>query len=387
MKKKINIIYLLGTFVVGGTQTQILETLRRLDRERFDARVAGFGQDGILREQLDALGIPVTMFDFTGIDGRMHLSSYAQLYRFLSELVRYFRREQPDIVQTFLFWPNIYGSIAAKLAGVPVIITGRRGLSERNMLRWYYRWLLAVSNMLATVVVANAEAVKDHSLSHEYGLRATKIRVLYNGFDCKRYQIKIDTRHKKQALGIAPDVPVIGVVSNLLPCKGLEDVIDAAARVAQTVPKAVWLFIGRDDGLQAQLSERARLAGISEAVRFLSQRSDVPELLAILDILVSASHSEGLPNCVLEGMAAGKAIVATRVGGTAELIENGRSGYIVPKANPVEMAHAVERLLRDRTLREKFGQQARQEAENRFEFARILSQIESFYEEFSGEHA
>ena len=119
-------------------------------------------------------------------------------------------------------------------------------------------------------------------------------------------------------------------------------------------------------------------------MRFLGQRDDVPELLASLDILVSSSHSEGLPNCVLEGMAAGKAIVATRVGGTAELIENGRNGYLIPKAAPTEMAQAVERLLSAPLLREEFGRQASQDAETQFGFERIIRQIEALYDEFSG---
>ncbi|GAK51914.1 glycosyl transferase, group 1 [Candidatus Moduliflexus flocculans] len=384
MKKKIKIVYLLGSFDIGGTETQILETLRRLDRDRFELRVAGFGKDGVLRRQLESLGIFVTMFEFFGLNTKTRISSYWHLAKFLTSLIFYIRREQPDIVQTFLFWANIYGSIAAKLARVPVIITGRRGLSERDILRPYYRWLLALSNRWATLILSNSEAAKQHSLLHESGITADKIFVLRNGIDYRRYQVTVDRQNKRQELNISPDAPVIGIVSNLRPYKGLQDAIEAAMYVYRSFPDVVWLFIGRDDGLQADFAGLADRLGVGHVVRFLGQRNDVPELLATLDILVSSSHSEGLPNAVLEGMAAGKAIVATRAGGTIELIDNERSGLLIPERDPIAIAQAVERLLRDQRLREQFGQYARQEAESRFSIGRLISQTETLYNEVCG---
>ncbi len=304
----------------------------------------------------------------------------------MSGLIAYLRQEQPDIVQTYLFWANIYGCIAAKFAGTPVIITGRRGLSEQDILRPYYRWLLALSNRWATIVLTNSEAVKQHSLTHESGISAEKIRVVHNGVDCQRYRAAVDVQEKKRALGISPDAPIIGIVSNLRDCKGLEDAVEAAALVSRTFPSAVWLFIGRDDGLLPELTEQARRLGVLQAVRFLGQRDDVPELLAMMDMLLSSSHSEGLSNSILEGMAAGKAIIATHVGGAAELIEDGQTGVLIPDRNSAAMAHEIERLLRDPALREQFGDRARKKAQGQFSFEQMVRRVESLYDELCGKY-
>ena len=379
--EKIKIVFVLGKLDTGGTEKQFMELIRRLNRRRFEPKILAFPCDGKLRQEIETLDIPLTCLGFSGLRGRFHPKAYLQLYLLLRSMWRYLRHEKPHIVQSFLFWANIYGCIAAKIAGIKIIITGRRGIVEERGMKRHYRLLRELSNRWATLILTNSHFIRKHCLGHEGNLSDKKIDVIYNGIDANRYNVSVQ-KHKeiKQALNIAPEHSVIGILGNLRPCKGHRDFVIAASYILQDHPGSTFVMVGRDGSIQSSLEALTRELGIHEKVLFLGEREDIPELLSALDVLVSASLTESLPNAILEGMAAGKAIVATHVGGTSELIDHEQTGLLVPPEKPQELASAVVRLLNNQELREHLGEQARLKAARFFPVEKMVRQTESCYE-------
>ncbi len=381
-KNKTKIVFVLTTCDIGGTERQFIELVGRLDRTRFDLRVLAFSENGKLRAEIDALRIPFTSLEYSGIKGKFHLGSYLRLYKLIRKMVRYFHQEKPDIVQSYLFWGNVYGGIAAKIAGVPCIITQRRGfLEERYLKKWYCRWLLGLSNRWTTKIIANSNIVKQHCLQEEKCVTDKKVQVIYNGIELKQYVVNIDLTEKKKTFGIPDNVRIVGIIANLIPYKGHQDFLNAAARVLHVFPHTTFLLIGRDHhGSRSDLEQIAEQLHIRQSVIFTGVRDDIPELLAILDVQVSPSLTESLSNAILEGMAAAKPVVATHVGGNVELIIHEETGLLVPPGNPDSLAAAIMRLLGDEELRLHLGRAGRKRVAEMFQMERMLEQTEAFYE-------
>ncbi len=383
--EKIKIVFILGTLDIGGAERQFLEMIQRLNPQRFTFRVLSFCTHGKLREEIELLHIPLTSLDFQGSKGLFSPLSYLRLYKLLRGMFRYLTHEKPHIVQSYLDWANIWGTIAARLSGVPVIITGRRVTMDSEYMafshemRWYSRWLLNLTNRWATAIVANSEIVRRDCLRREKYITPEKIRVIYNSVDLKRYSEKRACEAKKHDLGIPDNMHVVGMVANLHPRKGYSDFLYAASRVLQTYPDTLFLLVGRDDGMKRKLDALAKNLQISSSVLFLGERDDVPELLALFDVQVASSYAEGLSNAILEGMATGNPVVATDVGGNPELIVDGETGFLVPPGTPDRLAEKIIHLLKDPTLRGMIGKTARKRVGNLFTIERMMESIETLY--------
>jgi glycosyltransferase involved in cell wall biosynthesis len=293
-------------------------------------------------------------------------------------MTQYFSREKPHIVQSYLYWANIYGSLAAKIARVPVIMTGRRDTMEECR-RFSRRWLQNFSNLWVTAVVTNSQNVKDHCLHRERFLHSSKIQVIYNGIEVNRYRVDSHLTEKKTVLQVPADAPVVGIIARLHPRKGHRDFLRAAACVLYTCPQPVFLIVGQDQGIQSELQTLAYELGISRSVIFTGDREDIPEILALLDVLVCASYIEGLSNAILEGMAAGKPVIATNVAGNPELVVHEQTGLLVPPGNPECLAAGILRLLENPGLRERFGEAGRERAAALFQMDQMIQRTEELY--------
>ena len=389
---KIKIVFLLGAFDMGGTERQFLETIRRLDRSRFEIKVLSFRSYGSVRKKLEALHVPLTCLDFQNTRGQLHPVSYIRLFHLNWKIVRYLQQEKPHIVQSYLFWPNIHGCIAAKIAGVPVIITGRRAtmapeyMKFRDYTRRHYRWLQNVTNRWVTMIVANSHIVKQHCLQREKFVTNEKVRVIYNGIDVSNYTIGNDTGLKRKELHLPDDVAIVGVVASLHPRKGHRDFLHAAKIVLQTHPRTRFLVVGRDDGMRSQLEAFVEELGIRSSVVFTGERDDIPELLPLFDVQVSPSYIEGLSNAILEGMASGNAIVATAAGGNSELVIHEQTGLLIPTEAPKKLSEAIIRLLKNPALRTQLGTAGRQRVEQLFDMQHMIRQTEDLYLELTGNY-
>lgn len=382
MPERIKILYLIGTLRIGGAERQIVEVATRLDREHFDPRLYSISAGGPLETILRQHALEYTAFDAVAGKSPIPAGVYG---RKLFALLRYMQRERPMILHSYMHTPSIYGRICAVLTRVPVVITSRRSLEKFKDRQPYYHLLERVLNRYSTQILVNSEAVRQQVLRHERR-SASKLQVVYNGVDTQRYtpitgplELFPHLLHQKQNWGIPESAPVIGMVANLHLYKGYQDFLLAAANVHQQFPSAYFVCVGEDRKILPELETLSRELGIREHVVFAGRLTNIPEVLQVFDIQVSASHQEGFSNAILEGMATGNPIVATAVGGTPEAIEDGVCGILIPPYQPEALACAILRLLRNRELAEQLGQHARQRVEARFSMPKMMMTLEALY--------
>ena len=268
--KKIKIVFVLGTLDIGGAETQILELLQRLNRKRFEPYVVAFRTQGELRKQIEARHIPFMGLGFSAPKGRWHPESYTRLLKLVWEIVVYLKRLQPHIVHTYLPWANICGTFAAKIAGVPIMITGRRASVSTQFVPFprQDQWLQNLSNLLATMVISNSQRVRQECLDREHFLPSQKIRVIYNGVDSTRYHGDYSPTPLRQELGIPSDHFIIGKVATLHPRKGHQILLQAAQTVLDHSPNTTFVITGRDMGIRSDLERLARQLHIRDSIVF-----------------------------------------------------------------------------------------------------------------------
>jgi glycosyltransferase involved in cell wall biosynthesis len=284
-----------------------------------------------------------------------------------------------DVIQTHDLYSTLMGVPAAWLARVPVILSCRRDLSHW----WWYtprrRKLLRHIQNRSTYVIANSQAVRDFLVEQD-GFDPNLVRVVRNGVDLERFT---NVPRDRQGLfpHLASDSKLIAVVANMhVETKGHTDLIRAAAEVSRELPAAKFLLVG-DGAERAHIEGMVAELGLSETVLFLSRRNDVPNVLACCDLFVLPSWAEGLPNSVLEAMAAGVPVVATRVGGTPEIIQDGVNGLLVRPRDARELAQAIAQLLREPKLAQKLAEAAQERVRLEFSFDRLLAELDSLYRE------
>lgn len=294
----------------------------------------------------------------------------------LVRLYRWMRAEAPDIVHGMLFHAYVIGTLTARAARVPVVVASRRSLSNFKAGKAHYwiaeRWV----NRLTDLVIANSEAVRQDVVARE-GLRPEEVTVIYNGLEIEEFRI-VPRGELRRELEISESWPVVAVVANFIHYKGHGYFLEAWATIRERYPRAVALLIG-DGRLRASMEKEATTRSLGGSVRFLGTRHDVPELLALSDLLVHPSLEEGFSNAIIEAMAAGRPVVATRVGGNPEAVEDGVTGLLVPARDSAGLAEAVLWLLdRPDTLR-RFGEEGRRRAEACFSMRRVIEQYEEIY--------
>jgi glycosyltransferase involved in cell wall biosynthesis len=236
---------------------------------------------------------------------------------------------------------------------------------------------------LADCVLVNAEAVKTWLVGDGYD--ASKIVVIPNGVDLRRFEAEVVPSEVRRSLGVAQNAPLVGVVSRLSRLKGLEDFIEAAAIVAARFDDARFVIVGEPSPINNreyldELSALAYRRGLGGKVIFTGLRSDVPALLATFDVSVLPSLSEALSNVLLESMAAGAPVVATDVGGTSEALIDGVNGMLVQPGRPELLAASIERLLSEPSLARQLGDRARRTIADRFSLDRMVSATEDLYD-------
>jgi glycosyltransferase involved in cell wall biosynthesis len=351
------IVIMLTSFDVGGTERQTVELVRRLDPGRFHVHVACFHKRGGLLRNMPP-SIPVEVFP---VHGFRNPASVRQWLRFAS----WCRQADIKLVHTCDMYANLFGLTAAAFAGVPARIGSRRDVNNDDKTRLQQAGQ-RVAYRTAHAVVANSTACAEH-LKKE-GVPEDSIRLIPNGVDTAVFAAPRARRALRR----------IVTVANLRPEKGHDVLVDAAPQILAAHPDAEFLIAG--SGPRAsQIAARAAARGVSDRFHFLGECSDIPQLLAESDIFALPSRSEGLPNAVMEAMAAGLPVVATRVGGIPELIASGVTGTIVPPGDSRAMASAVVDLMNDPDRAATLGEHARLRAQNEYGFARMVASTEQRY--------
>jgi len=248
-------------------------------------------------------------------------------------------------------------------------------------LRGYLYWLLDIFLMRRfDHLIAVSHATKEAMVSA--GVRSDLVSVIHNGIDTEHWSREGVSLLAREALGLGNAFPVIGYVGRISPEKDLESWLRSAALVARAYPDARFVLVGdgRDGGLVNRLNSLVVQLGIESNVQFLGYREDLLSIYATFDMFFLSSIREGICNSLLEAMAMGIPIVATDAGGTKELMVDGETGYLLPVGDVEGMADAVNKLLRDYTLRENIGRAARRHIEEEFSFTTRMRHIEALYE-------
>jgi glycosyltransferase involved in cell wall biosynthesis len=365
------VLYVIDTLNVGGTETQMAKAALCLHRAGHRVTVACLRQEGPLLELLEGGGIPVV--EFRKRKTLISLNGFYQLLR----LAFFLLWHDFQVLHAHDLWANLLAVPAARLAGTPVVISSRRYLAD---LDWYTprrSKIMRLIYRLSTHVLANSKEIRRLLLERD-GLPREKIHVIHNAVDCDQF-VHAQQNKNKLFPGLNETAKLIAVVANMhSSAKGHERLIAAARIVCRQAPQAAFLLIG-DGQERPRLEQEAEAAGLKKNLLFLGQRQDIPELLACCDLSVVPSESEGLPNALLEAMAAGLPVVATQVGGIPEVVETGVTGLLVPSGDPDALANAILLVLQDSTLATRLARAGQARMRTHFSFERLTAELEDLY--------
>ncbi len=365
-REKLNIVLLCQSLATGGLEQMVVNLAAGLDRERYQRTIGCIERREDLVEQAQSQGVEVFFLDKgPGVKPGA-----------VWTLSRILRKRKTDILHTHNAGSLLYGVPAGKLAGVPSIVHTEHGRligeTERVRANRGERWLSRWANEVAAVSEPTREVY-----SRITGIPLGRIKVVGNGVDIKRYQKPADARLREQ-LGIRAGDYVLGIVARLSPEKDHALLFRAFDKVLATVKNLRLLVIG-DGPERANLEKLAEQLRIDHKVAFAGFRKDIPDLLALLDLFVLCSRTEGMPLTLLEAMAAGKAIVCSSVGGIPGILESGVNGLLIPPEDEARLATALQSLIQDRSLAMRFGKQARRDAEQKYSIEKMVGDYEALY--------
>jgi len=362
--RPVRVCFMIDDLNVAGTESQLVRLISSLNRDRVTPYLCLLREGDERSRSLEPPDCPVLRL------GVRSLHKVDSLFKGL-QFTRFLRRERIDVLQVYFQDSTYLGVPAGRLAGVRQVVRVCNNLN--HWMTPAHRMLGRLFNRLVTVTAANCEACRQAVLADDR-MSAESVVVLENGVDLERFLA-------------VPPIPTqprvnggrrVGVVANLRPVKGLDVFVRAAALLAATHPDVRFEIAG--EGEQRPVLEGlARASGLEGRLVLHGSIQDIPGFLAGLDVGVLCSRSEGMSNAVLEYMAAGRPIVATAVGATPQLLQDGVHGLLVPPEDPEALARAMGRLLEDRGLASRLGGAARRRACERFSREAMVRRFETFY--------
>ena len=339
--------------------------------QRYDVKVVCNPGKTLKGDTVTDYGIPVKAIRFTNRYTPLRdLRTFWQLYR-------YFRQERFDIVHTHTAKPGLLGRVAARLAGVPIVIHSVHGFHiwptmssfEIKFMIWIER---IASRFCDSIMSQNREDMR-YAIDHKI-CAPDKMHFLGNGIDISRFHptqvSQSDIAAKRQEVGLAPDEPVVGMIGRLIRLKGYHEYIEAARILKQRGEHVRFLAIGvsqKENAGALSPQELITHLDVEDKVIFLGVRQDIPALLATMDAVVLASYAEGVPRILMEAAAMGRPSIGTDVRGTREVIVDGETGLMVPVHDAEALANAISHLVSHKDEAESFGVAARKRAENHFD--------------------
>ncbi len=371
----IKVMLIIDRLWVGGTEQQVVELAKRIDRGVFDVSICILSKSIIfLVRELERYGVRYYLIDQKG---KIDVSCIIQLYKLL-------KKERPQVVHTFLFASDCYGRIAAAMARIPVIIS-----SQRNVDVWKRPYHILTDRILSLFTdrfIVNANAVRKFLCARE-NVPSFKISVIYNGVDLEKCRPLGKNKEVLKTLDIPEDSKIIGMIAHFSSRKDHLMFLDVARELLIKVKNIYFILIG-DGELKDKIKKRALGLGLSFHTKFLSSRGylegyDVADVLSIFDVSVLFSHYEGCSNVILESMASAKPVVANNVGGNAELVRNGETGFILASKDVGGAVEKIYYLLQEPAIARAIGLKARAHVEENFSFEIMVKQTEEIYIDLS----
>jgi glycosyltransferase involved in cell wall biosynthesis len=364
----------------GGAQENTFHTVRLANRERFDVDLISgptIGREGSIEDAVRAAGVEI----IRAPDLVRNAAPLLDL-RTLVFLTCLLRERRYDIVHTHTSKAGFIGRIAARRAGVPIVVHTPHG----NIFEGYFsspvtRLFIAMERCAARradkIIELTDGGIEEH-LAQGIGRREQYVTI-FSGIDLAPYESAIMRRLQTRAsLGVSPDAFLVGGVGRLEPIKGFAYFVEAARIVARSLPEVRFVVAG-DGALASALKEQS--ADFSDKIQWLGLREDIPYLMAAFDAFVLTSLNEGMGRVLLEAGAAGTPSAASSVGGVPDIIRDGKTGILVPPRDPQAMANAILALARDAALRTSMGRAAREFVVPAFGLDRMTERVETLYEQ------
>jgi len=360
----LKVLQLIPTLDRSGAEKQMVMLAAGLPRDRFQVEAAVLTRSGPLEADLAAAGVPVT-----SIGKRLKVDPFA-----LGRLTRFLKEGRFDVVQTWIFAANAYGRLAARRAGVPVIVT-----AEMAVDLWKGPIERLVDRRLATYsdrLVGNSNAVVEYY--GKLGVPADRLEMIYSGI-ADEPPPAVDPAAVRTSIGFPHDARLALFVGRLAPQKRVGDLLKTLDLLQHVQPDLRTAIVG-DGPLRGSLEKLAGQLDLDEKVRFLGHRDDVPRLMAAADVVVLPSEYEGLPNVVLEAMIQGKPVVATAAPGTTEVVVDGVTGVLAPIGNLPLLARGLRDLARDPRRARALGAAGRERALADFRADAMVARFADLYE-------
>ena len=362
------VMWLIKGLGIGGAERLLELALPYVDNNRFEYEIAYLlPHKNALVSTFEKAGIPVFCLN--------HTKSYDA--RIVPHLVRLFQERQVDLLHLHLPYTGIIGRVASKLAPVKAVVYTEHNLWER------YHWLTSTANRLTfgynDAVIAVSDEVK-HSIESKYKTNGKpKLCTILNGVDADQLAVDSQGSHEvKQEFGIPDNHRLVVHVANFTPKKRHEDLVQAARLVIDQEPQVSFLLVGQGP-LEPDIKAQVKNLHLENNVIFAGFRTDAPRIIGSADVFVLPSQFEGLPIAMLEAMALGRPVIASRVGGVPEVILDGVDGLLIDPLRPDQLAEKLLTVMRTPELREKLSNNAVQKVREHFSVKRMVESTEALY--------
>lgn len=372
--KKIVVAHVLHSFEIGGLENGVANLINNLNADRYRHVIFCIKRAG---RQLSRLtNSDITIVELAKRDGRD--------WRTCFRLAKEFKRLKPHVVHT-RNWGAIEGIIGARLGGVRAVLHSEHGwtISEiegRNYKRKIARRVLAP---LVDQFVAVSENIQVW-LTTTLGIDEKKVTLIPNGVDLGKFSGVYRDSAQRATYGFTDDDFVIGSVGRLDPVKDHESLLRGFADLSAEFPNIKLLLVGQGPCYE-RLAHLGRVLGISDRLHLLGERDDIPELLECMDVFVLSSLSEGMSNTILEAMAVGVPVIATRAGGNVFLVQDGENGFLVSKQDPQGLREAIRRYLKDPSIARQHGAAGRRRVEREWSLTKMVEAYDRVYTTLAGD--
>ena len=369
---KTTILYLTSSSAIGGAERLVLDTVARLDRNIFAPRVASLFGPGDLTERCRAIHVEAH---------NLNLRSLCRIGE-IRKLKTLLKRIRPDIIQSCGLRADIWGRMFKKISGAKCFVSTIHNVDPWR--QWYHVLLDRGTACRTDLFIAVSEAVRKTRIEREK-FPPEKIRTIYNGIDARQYENLPERVTARAVFGLSEsDAPVIGILANLRKQKGHLDVIDTLPSLCNQFPAIRFIFAGKDY-TEGEAARRAAERGVKEHIVFPGFIDDPKHLFGAADMFLLPSYWEGMPVSVLEAMAAGVPIIATPVGGVPEIIEDGKTGLLIPPGDREALLNALATLANRPELSRTLVDNARKRVVEHFDIDIMVKRYEHEYLKLLGE--
>jgi glycosyltransferase involved in cell wall biosynthesis len=371
MATKINLCFVVNNLNVGGLEKVVLSLLNHLDTDLFTLSVVCLDGTGKMFEEIIPGRVSCLVLNKSA---SKHAARFSVDPEILWKIRTFFQQHKVDIVHAHNLAPLIYGGLAARsMFRRPKVVYTEHNQIYKATRRGKQKFQLYI--LLADVVGVCSVDLKEYFRRNM--LFSSEAKVLYNGIDGKRFQ-EVDGSHLRKEWGYDDDVFVVGTAVVLSEQKGIPYLLQAAKIVCEQAPEVRFVIAG-DGPLRAELETMNRQMGLTEKVKFLGYRSDIPHFISAIQLYALSSLWEGLPLALIEACAIGKPMVATTVGGNPEIIEHGKNGYLVAPKDVDNLAKHILEVVRNPTFREEVRERNKKKFQKLFSLEAMLDTHTNLY--------